>query len=420
MMLVSPEKTAQYGEMLHPRAKKDPDTLLRSLILTAVVSMLVIVSLTGYGIYRVYEHYIIMNAEAEAISICEGLYQAEKGLLLSAGPNGKMHLAIEQTNLPLLDDHLRSFLRPFGIAKIKIYTPDHRIIYSTDTRIIGEVDSRNVRLKHALAGFSESELEDKDEVQDLADEQRFNVDVVETYIPVRDQYKNVIGCFEVYVDVTRYSQEIGSVVAWSVAIMGLVLLFVFGVSFILIRKGTNQLKKTQQVLEKLSITDSLTGILNQRHILVRAGAEYSKLLRSMEKDSANPFFLGFIMIDVDYFKTVNDTYGHLVGDSVLQAFADRIGNSLRDYDEVGRFGGEEFLVVLPNADLEQVGKAATRIWTAVRETPFTVDGAAIHVTASLGIACVTREDSDYTAALKRADDGLYKAKHSGRDRIASV
>jgi len=408
----------RHSRILRHEAKKDPDDLLRSLIVTAIISMLVILSLTGYGISKVYEHYIIMDAEDDAINISEALYQAEKDLLLVSGPDGKNDLVIEKSNIAPLDAHLRSFLRPFDIVKIKIYSTDQKVIYSTDTNIIGEVDSRNSRLKRALSGFNDSKLERKEEVQDLADEHKFNVDVVETYIPIMDR-KTVIGSFEVYVDVTRYRQEIRNVVALSVSIMALVLLSVFGFAFILIKKGTNELKITQEVLEKLSITDSLTGILNQRQILLRAKVEFSKLLRTSESNLPHNS-LGFIMIDVDFFKTVNDTYGHLAGDSILQEFADRIAHSLRDYDEVGRFGGEEFLVILPNSDLDQVNIAAKRIWTAIREKPFIVEEAHIYITASLGIACVDKEDHDYTSALKRADDGLYKAKHSGRDRIASV
>lgn len=407
----------QHNTTALPGTAKDPDALLRTLVVTAIISMFVIVSLTGYGIFRVYEHYIMRDAENEAISIGQALYELEKDLLLAANPGGTTRLAVDPRHVQSLDARLKQFLHPFGIVKIKIYSADQKVIYSTEGGIIGMVDTHNVRLKRALTGVNDSKLEKKEEVKDLVDERKFDVDVVETYIPISDGAGTVIGSFEIYIDVTKYRREIGEAVIASTAIVGIVLVIVFGLSFILVKKGTNELKKTQQVLERLSITDSLTGILNQRHILSRAKGEFSKLRRSGGDLAAAS--LGFIMIDIDHFKTINDSYGHLAGDAVLQQLAERMVRTVRDYDDVGRYGGEEFLVIVPNVDLDRLHRAAQRIREAIREAPFRFEDATIHVTASVGITCVAADDADYAAALKRADTALYGAKQAGRDRIAT-
>ena len=124
------------------------------------------------------------------------------------------------------------------------------------------------------------------------------------------------------------------------------------------------------------------------------------------------------MVDLDYFKRVNDTYGHFVGDQVLARFAHVIVHHVRDVDIVGRYGGEEFMVLMPEATLEQAVQVAERLRETIAQTRLETDVGAIQVTASLGVAALRDEDTAFQDILRRADQALYKAKEAGRNRVA--
>lgn len=397
-------------------AGNDPDALLRLFVSIAVVSIVVITSLAGYTFEEVLRRQVIGNAEEDAISVSSALLAAERGRITAADRDGSSRVEVSAADLPGLDRQMRIFLSPFNIVKIKIYSADGRIVYSTESRLIGVLDRENPRLANALAGAFDSKLEQKEEVKDLADESKFNVDVVETYIPIRDKGGRVIGSFEVYIDVTKYRRQMKGAGALSTGILAAILVTVFGISYLLVRRGTRGIKEIQEVLRRQTITDALTGVFNKRQIELLCRKEFSRALRRREKGLPDAE-VGFIMIDIDRFKEVNDGYGHLAGDVLLQSFAERIASSLRTYDSIGRFGGEEFLVVLPGSDLEQSKAVAGKVWSLIREEPFDVDGENLRVTASIGVAAVKNGDADYLQVLKRADSRLYSAKSGGRDRI---
>ncbi|RJQ39397.1 MAG: diguanylate cyclase [Nitrospiraceae bacterium] len=184
------------------------------------------------------------------------------------------------------------------------------------------------------------------------------------------------------------------------------LIFFFTVR--LIRKTS----EIQRRFEHLAITDGLTGIFNRRHIMSRFDEEFERAKR-LKKN------LGCIMIDIDRFKSINDEFGHVTGDEALREVSVRIKNSIRIYDILGRYGGEEFLVVLPDTDFENTRSLAERIRENVKASMVLATDMPlqIHITISLGIARMTDGDSTIDDIIKRADDGLYKAKNSGRDRV---
>jgi len=127
------------------------------------------------------------------------------------------------------------------------------------------------------------------------------------------------------------------------------------------------------------------------------------------------------MMDIDHFKRVNDTYGHAVGDQVLRTIGQVLRDSCRVYDVPGRYGGEEFCIVLPQTPVGNTGTVAERIRTRVASTEVAVDGDSVAVTTSIGVAGVDGENGDTlmtaTALIDRADRALYAAKHRGRNRI---
>jgi diguanylate cyclase (GGDEF)-like protein len=367
-------------------ANKNPAALLRQLIRIALVSLVVILSLAAAGIYVVYSRHVISRAELDAIRIGSALQVLERDALLGFSSAEASSIAVDPGQLPLLDRRLRQFLKPFDILKIKIFSADRRIVYSTDPLLIGRVDADNRRLQQALAGQINSQLEEKDEVVDLTDERKFAVDVVETYFPIRNDAGRVIGSFELYVDVTADRRDIAGVVGMSVLLLAVVLLIVFACAFLLVRRGTNQLKAAQDNLHILATTDALTSLLNRRQIFLRAEQEFARIER--EREAGTPTkALGLLMLDIDHFKRHNDKYGHQAGDLILREIADRLVLSLRRYDFVGRYGGEEFLAVLPGTGFEGTRAIAERIRERVAAESFVINGTEVPVTVSLGLAC---------------------------------
>jgi len=162
----------------------------------------------------------------------------------------------------------------------------------------------------------------------------------------------------------------------------------------------------------LALTDSLTGLYNRRYMTVHLE---SLLKKSAEEKKS----LCVLMLDIDHFKLVNDTYGHGVGDEVLQTFAGRISNSLRSFDLVVRLGGEEFLVVLPDTSMDSAKKVAERLRKSICGEPFRVSAPAGHIDVSVSIGGVVLDAGNSTVeeVLQRADTELYKAKTGGRNCI---
>jgi diguanylate cyclase (GGDEF)-like protein/PAS domain S-box-containing protein len=168
----------------------------------------------------------------------------------------------------------------------------------------------------------------------------------------------------------------------------------------------SDLKRVEEELRALSVTDSLTGIRNRRYFQERLKAEMARVERSAGE-------LAVIMLDIDYFKRINDMHGHAVGDQVLQGVCERIGLRLRRSDVFCRLGGEEFMVLCPETDGQQAYILALELWQGLRTSP--IDGVGI-VTASFGIAS-WRAGEGADALLLRADSGVYVAKQAGRDRV---
>ncbi len=157
--------------------------------------------------------------------------------------------------------------------------------------------------------------------------------------------------------------------------------------------------------------DSLTGLLNH-------GAILSVLEKELARSAREGTPVAVLMADIDHFKSVNDTYGHPVGDAVLRETARKIETSVRPYDSIGRYGGEEFVVVLPGCELDAAVKRAETIRELVCGQPFRVDDVSISTTMSIGVA-LAPDDARLDQLLRAADEALYVAKNGGRNRVAA-
>jgi len=166
-------------------------------------------------------------------------------------------------------------------------------------------------------------------------------------------------------------------------------------------------------LQRMSITDALTGVANRRHFIERYRLEF---YRSQRKE----YPISVLMIDIDHFKKVNDTYGHLVGDEVLVSVAQTIVGQLREIDFVARFGGEEFVVFLPETSKDAAMKVAERVRGAIEKTEFRAYDEKLHASVSIGVAMFPEDGDDKDVLLERADAALYKAKGQGRNRVVAA
>jgi two-component system, cell cycle response regulator len=172
-----------------------------------------------------------------------------------------------------------------------------------------------------------------------------------------------------------------------------------------------ELELVNHRLKKLSITDGLTELFNHRHVHELLHDEFERTLRS-----ADP--LAVAMIDLDRFKQVNDTYGHPTGDVILYETARILRETAREIDMVGRYGGEEFVVILPGSDESAAGAFAERVRTAVEHHVFRDGATEVRMTMSAGVAVFPFEGIETPETLlKRADAALYEAKRSGRNRV---
>lgn len=397
-------------------AEHDPTRLLRLMVLVAGISIVVILMLGAVAIQHVYSEHVIDIAEREAVQISQALVHSESRLLLKPTLDGGELLTV--SNLPLLDRNLRPLLATFDILKIKIYTPEWMIIYSTDPSLIGRVDYGNARLNRALAGHNDSELMLKGEAGDLHDEQTFAVDAAETYVPIFDQRHQVVGCFEIYRDISNYSNEVRSGVLYSVALLGVVLAAVFGFSYFVVRKGTRDLSAALKRLTLLATTDSLCMIWNRKTILRRLSEETARLSRVLIEGRQTEFSL--LLIDIDHFRRLNETYGVTAGEKVLQQLAARLQPEMRDYDALGRLGAEEFLIILPDTSLAAAVLTAERLRQQVGTHPFRIDGVEISLTISIGVTSAVSRMEAPESLLQRAQKALFQAKSQGRDRVVTL
>ncbi|KJH81771.1 sensor domain-containing diguanylate cyclase [Stutzerimonas stutzeri] len=172
-----------------------------------------------------------------------------------------------------------------------------------------------------------------------------------------------------------------------------------------------QLQAANQELQRLSSTDRLTGLFNRGHWEEMLRQDYARH-RRYDRNAA------LVMFDIDHFKRINDSYGHQAGDAVIQRAAELIRQSMRDADIAGRYGGEEFVVLLPDTDSEGAVTFAERLRQSIEAHEVIHEGRSIHFTVSLGIADLSQPTSGYAQLIERADSAMYMSKSAGRNQVS--
>jgi diguanylate cyclase (GGDEF)-like protein len=174
--------------------------------------------------------------------------------------------------------------------------------------------------------------------------------------------------------------------------------------------NVSELARQADAFEQLACVDGLTGVYNRRHFLALAEIEWSRFQRY-----GRP--LALLMLDIDHFKSVNDRYGHDVGDTVIKSVAQMLQKHRRASDFVGRLGGEEFALMLPEATLDNAVAAGERFRQFIADGTVKAGEISLSVTASIGVSASDEDTAGIVELLKQADVALYRAKHSGRNRV---
>jgi len=178
-----------------------------------------------------------------------------------------------------------------------------------------------------------------------------------------------------------------------------------------LKKTQEELKNINFQLEKLVKTDSLTGVNNRREILSLGEKEFQRCRRYHR-------YFSLVFIDIDHFKHINDTFGHTLGDKTLITVAGAIKNCLRQVDSFGRFGGEEFVAILPETNPEDAATTARRICQVVNKLNIEIDRQKVRVTASIGVATFSPQDNNLEEVIERADHAMLAAKNQGMNRVS--
>ena len=182
--------------------------------------------------------------------------------------------------------------------------------------------------------------------------------------------------------------------------------------FLILQRENLDLVMKNRILSEISHKDALTGLYNRFYVMEKIDSEMNRALR-------HGYPISVLMLDLDHFKRINDSYGHPVGDEVLKIVGQVLRESCRVYDVAGRYGGEEFCIVLPETQVGNTTQVAERIRNRLATTPLSVGSASIVVTASIGVAGMDSTEGVLSAStlVERADRALYSAKHLGRNRV---
>lgn len=182
---------------------------------------------------------------------------------------------------------------------------------------------------------------------------------------------------------------------------------------VFLRDTTEEVNMYKEI-QDLATIDSLTGIYNRRHFFEMANKE-------LKRKDREKYPVSLMIMDVDHFKSINDGYGHMVGDKMLKQIAQISAQNIRQYDIIGRYGGEEFIILMPSTELDGAIRIAQRMCRKIKENIFDYDGEKVTVTVSIGLTCTdhNNKDSSIDQLLMQADKAMYAAKADGRNQVVA-
>ncbi len=352
-------------------------------------------------IYPGFRGELIANIENDAVKTGNFL----KNTIVKIYPGNRIAVKNEYKHL------LGMIINDLGIMTLKLYSSGGEILYSTNSEEIGKINKKKYFRQVVASGKNYSEIVHKH--TRTREDNISESDVLETYVPIIYNSR-FIGAFEIYYDITREKRNLDKLIKNSSSIVCiLVLLLIVSASFIYIssKRFNRERMHYEDELRLLANTDSLTGVSNRRHFMKILETEFQRSKRYRQNFS-------IILIDLDNFKVINDSYGHLAGDDVLRLVSLTFSSHLRKTDICGRYGGEEFIFLLPSADMDAGSHVAEKLRSAVESHKIPIDKVFMDITISAGVSVYDGTGDENTdSIIFRADKALYEAKRSGKNRV---
>jgi len=381
-------------------------TISTSFIVYTILS-LVILATIGMSVFQsqfIYPRFLkqlIDNTENEAIRTGNHL----KRIVLE-------HFSDEQIKISdKTKVSLEIIVTDYDLWKIKIFSNLGEILYSTSDGDIGIFNKKSYFHDIVAKGNTYTKVVAKDGIS--LEGQKITSDVVETYVPILHQ-NEFVGAFELYYNITARKKAMDELISRFnnlLYILTLIIIVIVVLVMLGFRKSMQDRKRFEIALFEMANTDKLTGIYNRRRFLELLEIEIDKFNRY----KSNPCIMLF---DIDHFKNVNDTYGHQVGDEVLVGLAGICKKVLRKTDIFSRYGGEEFILFLPEIDEENALNVAEKLRNTIASTPIPSSEGEISITISIGFTLFKTVDAlSMDSLIKQADDALYKAKNRGRNQV---
>ena len=323
------------------------------------------------------------------------LHQVSPADLTQSRMTGKRYRAF--------DSFIRGSILSDRTIRVKVWNSQGLVIYSDDGRIVGHRFPIEGELSEALHGALVSEVSTLARSENRDDRQYGKL--LEVYIPIRfHRDGTTYGAFEIYQTYAPVARQISSLQHTGYAVLGSGLVVLYLLLFGIVRQGSNTITEQQHRLLRQAFHDALTGLPNRT--LLQDRVQQAILAASR---TGSPVAL--LLMDLNHFKEINDTFGHHYGDLLLQQLGSRLESVLRQSDTVARLGGDEFALLLPATDEQGAIMVAEKIRDALGQ-PFDVQSHCLTVGASLGITLYPSHGSDASTLLQRADVAMYYAKRT--------
>jgi len=387
--------------------------ILNAVLLISLLAVLILPAYTMFFLTPAFTGFLISDNEKRLVRVAERMADS----LLKEENEISAH-----SITPYFIRELGHIREAIDVWKVKVFTLDGTIVFSTDPADIGQKSDKDFFGNVVSSGRPYSYLATK--TIKGSDGQPVEAQIIETYVPVMHNTK-VVGVFEIYYDITATIKALDRLTNKAYFVLLGIVLLLLGAVLVSVAKarasiqareaaeGEVRLQKQQleeqnrelallhEQARELSLRDHLTGLGNRRLMEIH----FERAIPLAHRYGKS---LSLIMLDVDFFKKYNDTHGHPAGDAVLRRVASVIQEHLREADAAFRYGGEEFLLLLPETGMNTGLQAAEKLRLAVAQ--------ALDVTVSLG---VTSYRTGATAAdmIKEADEALYEAKQLGRNRV---
>lgn len=343
------------------------------------------------------------------------------------------HKTINDTGITL-NDELNILKENFKVKKINYYDASGKIIASTNQSDVGKVNKELYFINNVKKGEIFYKILDKNTT--TMENEMVESPLLEVYYPMEKEGDSY-SAIEIYYDISYISKEFDFIIE-KIDYIFFLLVSIFMVIFSMIlyrlslsdlnrqhnekeialfnktlqakvQKRTFQLLQKNKELKKIANIDSLTGIYNRGFFLNIA----TKYFDVAQRNKTNLYVISF---DLDYFKTVNDTYGHAMGDEVLKSFTKITSTYMRNSDVFGRVGGEEFMACIQNSNDEGIKIFTHKIKDAIEEMEIMCQGTIIKITVSIGVSKLINE-TNLEVLIEKSDKALYEAKHTGRNKV---